>query len=768
MESTRWKKVADIYHHACEIPPAERDAYVAHACAGDEDLRRELDSLFRQDVSLDGPLERVAQDVERALPHPLSIGRYRILRLIGEGGMGTVYEAEQDHPRRIVALKVLKSALAAPELIRRFALESEALGRLQHPGVARIYEAGTADTDLGPQPYFAMEFIRGRPLLEYANSARLDTRQRLELMIRISEAVDHAHQRGIIHRDLKPANILVDENGQPKILDFGVARIADADTNATRQTNFGDLLGTLAYMSPEQFLADPRALDARSDVYSLGVILYELLVGRRPYELGRQLPEAARTVREQDPTRLGGFGREYRGDLETIAAKALEKDKERRYASAADLAADLQRYLGHEAILAQPPTTIYQAHKFIRRHRTLVTAAAAVLIVLVAGIAISTREAIRAASERDRALSAEHVANVVNDFLQNDLLAQASAKAQAGARNSPDPDLKVRTALDRAAARIAGKFDFQPAVEAAIRRTIGLSYFDMNLYSEAQPQLERAVDLRKRALGLDHPDTLSSLDELGVLYIYQGKYLASQALLEQVLEARKRVLGETHKDTLSTLSNLGLSISYEGDLARAAPIYAKALEAFRRIYGEQDPATLSAMDNLGSLWMKTGRAEEGVELIRREVELSRRVLGPEHPDSVNALGNLAGGYRRLGRYAEADVLYFEIIESRRKAYGEEHWETQNARYVLGVSYLGQHRYGEAEKIFKETAEIFARRLGVEHPLTLKPVYYLGELYRRQHRFAKAEPILNRVLEMRRRVSGGRIHTRRKSCRRSAS
>ena len=290
-----------------------------------------------------------------AHPLPASIGNYRIVRLLGEGGMGAVYEAEQDQPRRRVALKVIKAAWASPEMLRRFEQESRALGRLQHPGIAQIYEAGSADAGFGVQPFFAMELIHGKPLVEYANEHKLNTRQRLELMIQVCDAVHHAHQRGIIHRDLKPGNILVDETGQPRILDFGLARATDSDAQATRQTDMGQLLGTLAYMSPEQVLADPYALDTRSDVYALGVILYELLAGKMPYTLSRHLHEAVRTIQVTDPAPLSAVSRVYRGDIETIVAKALEKDKERRYASAAGLAGDIRRYLNDEPIIARRP-----------------------------------------------------------------------------------------------------------------------------------------------------------------------------------------------------------------------------------------------------------------------------------------------------------------------------------------------------------------------------------------------------------------------------
>jgi serine/threonine protein kinase len=295
---------------------------------------------------------------------PASIGRYRILRLLGEGGMGAVYEAEQDLPRRLVALKVIRAAWAGPELIRRFEQESQALARLHHPGIAQIYEAGAAETPFGVQPYFAMELIHGKPLVEYAEEHKLSTRQRLELMIAVCEAVEHAHQRGIIHRDL-----------------------------ATRQTDMGQLLGTLAYMSPEQVLADPLALDMRSDVYALGLILYELLAHKMPYVLSNLLHEAVQTIRIAEPAKLSAVDRCYRGDIETIVAKALEKDKERRYSSAAALAANIRRYLRDEPIVARSPSTAYQLQKFARRNRALVPGMAAVFVVLVLGVVVSTREA---------------------------------------------------------------------------------------------------------------------------------------------------------------------------------------------------------------------------------------------------------------------------------------------------------------------------------------------------------------------------------------
>ena len=507
---------------------------------------------------------------------PVTVGHYRIVRILGEGGMGTVYEAEQEHPRRTVALKVIKPGWASPELLRRFELESHALGRLQHPGIAQIYEAATADSGSGPQPYFAMEFIRGDSLRVHAASRRLNTRERLALIVKVCDAVQHAHQRGIIHRDLKPGNILVDESGQPKILDFGVARVTDSDAYATRQTDVGQLVGTLAYMSPEQVSADPLALDVRSDVYALGVILYELLAGQLPYAIGRQLHEVTRAIREEDPARLSSISRVYRGDIETIVAKALEKEKTRRYGSAADLASDIGRHLRDEPIAARPPSTVYQLRKFARRHQALVWGIAAVFVVLVAGIIASTWQAARATRAEQAAKAEAATATAINDFLLNDLLSQAAAQSQARADVTPDPDLKVRTALDRAATRIEGKFDTQPVVAASIHMTIGNAYRELGLLTEAEQHHTRAVDLRRRVLGEEHADTLSGDNNLGQLHREQGKYAEAEHVLTRTLQVRQRVLGEEHPETLITMANLGLVLHEQGKYAEAEPILSRS------------------------------------------------------------------------------------------------------------------------------------------------------------------------------------------------
>ncbi len=740
---------------------------------------------------------------------PATIGHYRILRLLGEGGMGAVYEAEQEQPRRIVALKVIKPGLATPELLRRFEQESQALGRLQHPGIAQIYEAGAADTGFGAQPYFAMEFIRGQSLRDYAEAHHLKTRQRLEVMFKICEAVHHAHQRGIIHRDLKPGNILVDETGQPKILDFGVARVTDRDVQATRQTDLGQLVGTLAYMSPEQVLADPLELDTRSDVYSLGVILYELLAGRLPYDLSRKLHEAVRAIREEDPAPLSSVNHTYQGDIETIAAKALEKDKARRYASAADLAGDIRRYLEDQPITARPPSASYQLQKFARRHKALVAGTGTVFVVLVAGIVASTWQAMRASraeqsaiqqrdraagaeqtatKERDRALAAEReatsernravaagaqaaqqrnkavtekqradnesaIAKAVTDFLQNDLLAQASARTQARPDTKPDPDMKVRTALDRAAARIAGKFDARPAVEASIRQTIGETYRGLGLYPEAQRELERAVELRQRVLGEDHRDTLTSMNDLADLHRRQGKYAQAETVYTKVLEVERRVLGEEHPNTLATMNDLALLYTDQGKYVQAEQLRTKGLEVERRVKGEVHPETLTSMGNLGLLYLSQAKYAQAELILAKTLEGMRRVRGEEHPDTLLVMGSLAMLYRNQAKYVQAEQLQTKVLEVQRRVLGEEHPDTLVMMNNLAILYRDDGKYVQAEQLQNKVLGINRRVLGEEHPTTLALMMNLAALYLPQGKYEQAEALYTKVLEVQRRVLG---------------
>ena len=792
MDPGRWEKVVQLFEAASQRPSSEWRSYLEEASGVDHDLLQEVESLLKQDVASDGLLEQVASDASRLLASaerrmPATIGRYRIVRLIGEGGMGVVYEAEQDHPRRTVALKLLKAGLARPELLRRFERESEALGRLQHPGIAQIFEAGTADTDLGRQPYFAMELVRGSSLLEYARRQALNTRQRLELVARICDAVQHAHQRGIIHRDLKPNNIPVDQSGQPKILDFGVARIVDRDTESTSQTNVGDLIGTLAYMSPEQVLGDSLEIDARSDIYSLGLVAYELLAGRQPYQVSRNVVESARVIREEQGPSLGAVNRSLRGDVETIVRKAIEKDKARRYTSAAEFGADIRRYLNDEPIVARPPSTGYQLRKFATRHKSLMGAVAGVFLALVAAVLVSARAAIRASVAqheavvaRDQAIRSSQEANrqrqraeqernhaleetrradteaatakAVNDFLQNDLLAKASVQNQATPDNKPDPDLKVRTTLDRAAARIAGRRDFPPAVEAAIRDTIGNAYMNLALFTEAEPQLERALELRRRVQGPDDRETQLTAQSLADVYIQLGKYEKAEPLVNKEVEVLQRGRGENDPATLAALGQLvNLMAERRGDFSRAEILAARVLDLSVRTHGPEAPETVKAMNSLATEYTNDGKYAQAEPLYKKAIELHRRQLGPDHPDTLTNINNLGVIYRQEGKYAEAEVQIKTALEARRRLEGDQHLDTIASMNSLALLYQAEGKYDAAEGLLRQALDASRKAMGPEQQNTLGVMNNLADLYARQNRPAEAEAMYRQVLEVRRRV-----------------
>ena len=798
------------------------------------------------------PMSYVPQS--EAVDHllPATIGPYRVIRLIGEGGMGAVYEAEQQQPRRTVALKVIKTAIASPDLIRRFQQESQALARLHHAGIAQVYDAGSAETGFGRQPYFAMELIQGQVLTDYALTTHLGTRARLQLICKVCEAVHHAHQRGIIHRDLKPGNILVDETGQPKILDFGIARLTAADAEDSTRTGVGQVIGTLAYMSPEQVLANPNEIDTRTDVYSLGVISYELLSGRLPYNFGTKgLQESLHTICEESPSPLSSINRVYKGDIETIVAKALEKDKNRRYASAAELSADIGRYLDDQPIVARPPSAAYYLKKLAHRHRALMAGIAAVFFVLAAGLVASSWQAVRATRaeksaelqrdraataeqlatrERDRAVAAESTAagerdkavasgiiatrerdravaeklradsetataGAINSFLQNDLLAQADSEAQANADNKPDPDMRVRTVLDRAALRVAGKFSGKPDVEASIESTIGKTYEGLGILADAQHHYEKALKLRESSLGEHHPASLKAATELGGLYRVQGKYPQAESLLQktvdryralpalppqerikamdelstvltaeakfpqaesllnEALQSTHRALPPSHPASLNLMLSLTGLYFRQGRFAAAEPLLNEVLDIRTQTLGPEHPVTLSTRNNLGVLYQREGKFAQAEPLLFSVMQTNQRMKGPNHIETLNALNNLAVMYAAQGKDSEAEGLYTRVLEGWRGQLGPEHPRTLSLMYNLGALYAGQGNFTDAEAMLHDCWVHRKTLLGPEHPDTLTAGSYLGEVYRLQRNFAAAETLLTQVVDTRRRVTG---------------
>ena len=748
-----------------------------------------------------GPMTDEEREPPRDPSLPRRIGRYEVIRLLGRGGMGAVYEAEQKNPVRRVAIKVVHADFAHPELLRRFEVEGQLLGRLQHPGIAQIYEADTFESGQGTRPFFAMEYVQGRSLLDYAAQQELGTRARLELFARTCDALQHAHLRGVIHRDLKPGNILVDESGQPKVLDFGIARATDGDVQTTTlRTDVGQLLGTLAYMSPEQASGDPSLIDVRSDVYSLGVVLYQLLTNRLPYAVqGKVVHEAVRIVREEEPTPLSSVDPFLRGDVETIVGKALAKDVEHRYGSAAELASDLRRYLADEPIAARAPSAAYQLRKFVRRNKVLVGGVVAVFFVLALGLVGTGWGLLRAQEGEDQALAAQRAETRLRAEAQaSEERAREEARRATlvadftqGILGSVDPEVAqdadttlLQRMLDDAAARIEGELEGSPSAEASLRGVIGSTYSAIGDQNAAEPHLVRALELSEELYGPDDPRTLALRLDLGVLRSRQGRWPESIEILEDAVRRCERVLGPTDPRTISThlslassrsdaerpedaepplralleiptLSDaerervhnvLGLLLLQRGDYEEAEGMFAALVESYEARLGPKHPETIHVLANQSGLLSETGRTEEALRVDTDALARATEVLGPDHPDTITVRSNLGELMRKLARYPEATELLEGALESRRRVLGDDHPSTIVARRKLGSFYREVGRYDEAKALLEEAVASSERVLGPEHLDTLMAVDALALLAMRTGRASEAIPMLQRVVD----------------------
>jgi non-specific serine/threonine protein kinase/serine/threonine-protein kinase len=719
------------------------------------------------------------------------IGPYRLLQKVGEGGMGEVWLAEQSEPvKRRVALKVIKQGMDTKQVVARFEAERQALALMDHPTVAKVFDAGATPEG---RPYFAMEYVEGVPITEHCDRHRLATRERLRLFRQVCEGVQHAHQKAIIHRDLKPSNVLVsirEGNAVPKIIDFGVAKAtAQKLTEKTMFTELGVLIGTPEYMSPEQAEMTGQDVDTRTDVYALGVMLYELLVGALPFD-SKALRKAGfdgirRKIREEEPprpsTRLSTLGdrstesaklrqvdiptlqRQLRGDLDWITMKALEKDRTRRYGSPFELAADIERHLNHEPVLASPPSAAYRTRKFVRRHRFGVGVGIAAALLLLAFSVTMTVQARRIATERDRANREREMSDRVSAFMADMLsdmnphtlgtalwsdLRERVAEAR-GSQGAPEEEIEAvlsslgdllygtnptdaalrlvhEQILSPAATLIERELADQPRLAGRLEHTLGVTYYKLGLFDQAERHMRRAVEIRTQELGDEHQDTLSSMSWLA-WFGHMLERSSGEEQFREILGMQRDLLGEEHPDTLLTMFYLAAAYFKQRRFEESEVLHRDTLELRRRVLGGEHPDTLTSMRALANTYSQTGRHEEAVELQARTLEIRHRVLGEDHSDTFMSISNLGHAYLAAGRYVEAEEQYQEVLEARRRVLGKAHPATVASMESLAYAWARQGRYAKAEILYRDVLAAQRRVLGDSHPDTLASERLLARL-----------------------------------------
>jgi len=705
---------------------------------------------------------------------PKFIGPYQLVKLLGEGGMGQVWLAEQAVPvKRKVALKLIKGGRYDQSVIQRFESERQSLAIMDHPAIAKVFDAGTTPDG---QPFFVMEFVPGAPITQYCDQKRLNTRERLELFIKVCDGVQHAHQKAIIHRDLKPGNVMVTEvdgKAAPHIIDFGIAKATEKQPDSEALvTQVGMLVGTPGYMAPEQTDANAQDIDTRADVYALGVILYELLTGSLPFDMKQwqkqPLHEVLRQIREDDPprpsTKLTTEARTatetagmrqveprqlvslLEGDLDWITMKALEKDRARRYDSPTSLAADITRYLTDEPVLATPPSVSYRAGKFAKRHKVAVLAAATVFFMLIALAVSMTVQAVRIARERDRANREAAAAKNVSDFLIG--LFNVSNPSQARGNT-----ITAREILDQGANQIETKLTNQPIVQAQLLMTIGTVYESLGLYPQTQKLLEKSLELRRRVLGPQHPDTLGTMKELGRTLRLEGQLAGSEKLLRETLASERRVLGPENPATMQCMVELANVLREQGHLSESEKLRVETLELQRRVLGPEHPDTLKSMNNLADILGQEGRLPEAEQLLREALEIRRRVLGPDHPETLRTAYNLAGYLGYDNHLEEAEKLQRETLDLRRRVLGDGHPDTLLSMNSLATILQSEKRYAEAEKLRSSVLDVQRSVLGPEHPSTLSTMSDLANTLSVEGRYKEADTLLREALAIQSRTLG---------------
>ncbi|MBW8040732.1 MAG: serine/threonine protein kinase [Planctomycetes bacterium] len=764
------KDIKSIFAEAIEKKSSkERAAFLDKACGADGDLRSKVEDLLRAHSQAGDFLEEppIGSIVTLGDPHLTEgpgtiISRYKLLEQIGEGGMAVVYMAEQKEPiRRKVALKVIKLGMDTKQVIARFEAERQALAMMDHPNIAKVLDAGATETG---RPYFVMELVKGVSITEYCDKNKLNTRERLDLFMQVCNAVQHAHQKGIIHRDIKPSNVMVTLlDGQPvtKVIDFGIAKATSLElTEKTLFTRYAQMIGTPEYMSPEQAEMCGLDVDTRTDIYSLGVLLYQLLTGALPFDpemlRASGYAEIRRTIVEDEPprpsTRLSSLGEEakkvaesrgtkiallvarLRKELEWIPLKAIRKDRTRRYRSAAEMSDDVQNYLNGAPLIAGPESTLYRLKKSIHRNRALVISIFSILAVLLAGIVVSMVFAVRA--ERQARIS-----QAVSDFLRNDLL--GSADPWSGRTEGAT----VVSFLDAASKRLEGKFADEPLIEASIRYTFGSTYHHLGRYSEAENHLRRCLEIRRDRLGNEDFETLNCMRELGWVYRELGNNKQAEMLLVEALEGMRRTLDKEHDALLSCMGwRAGLYFD-QGRYDEAERLYAEGLEVIQRKLGAEHSWAAVYMHWIGVVYQNQRRFDEAEKLLTEALDIRRRTNGDLDSETLYIIHDLGLLYSDQERYEDAERLLAEALEGRRKVVGEGHPETLRLMGTLGRLYRRQGKLDQAEQLLSECYRKSREVLGEEHPTTSDLIPDLAVLYYRQGKIDEMAALTDNVVEV---------------------
>ncbi len=745
-----WNRIKELYGAASELEGAARDAYLAETCAGDDELRAQVAALLQADAEAESDAFLADGSTGHGLPSgpaveiPRQLGRYSLVEKIGEGGFGEVYRAAQSEPvRREVALKVIKLGMDTRQVIARFEAERQALALMNHPGIARVFDGGA--TDAG-RPYFVMELVAGLPITEYCQREKLGRRERLRLFVRVCQAVQHAHQKGVVHRDLKPGNILVAAgDGEPliKVIDFGVAKALHGPLSESTLTEQPQYLGTPAYMSPEQAEPGVADIDTRADVYSLGALLYELLVGEPPFATDRLrslgLSEALRVIREVTPQRPSAHQADLRGDLDWIVLRALEKDRTRRYDTVTALADDVGRYLRDEPVAAGPPSAAYRFRKFARRNRGLLASLGAITLLLVGGTAVATVGFLRARAESQRAQRAERdardqqvLAERARDESDAARAESEAARAQSDAvtqflvesLGQGDPyglgrDVTMAEVLDHAAARLDARFSQQPGVLARLHLTIGRAYLELGRPGKAEAHIPEALRLYQLHYGDETRGAMRARSILGRLREVQGEYQQAEALRLAVLAYETEVNGPDHADTWEARAQLGSLRMKQGRLQEAAELQRAAAIGLEATRGPTDELAVRTWNDYAVCLDALGRYDEAEEIYLEVLAFREEFYGRDHPHTLTTLQSLAACYEITGRLEQAEALFLETIELLRAVSGPRHPQTLEALNGLTAVYDKQKRYDEAQALCREIIAASVEVLGDRHPDTMR-------------------------------------------------